>query len=99
MGSTFDLGQGVEALPGEAFGEEGQEVGDGGMAGELVVGGVQEPFDGFGVERAVEVASEPGGGMVAGKWAVKLSAIARARVARSDDAEALPDFPGSARPS
>jgi len=62
VGSTFDLGQGVEALSGEAFGEEGQEVGDGGMAGELVVGGVQEPVDGVDVERAVEVASEPGGG-------------------------------------
>ena len=62
VGSALDLGQGVEALSREAFGEEGQEVGDGGMAGELVVGGVQEPFDGFGVERAVEVAFEPGGG-------------------------------------
>src|SRR6476659_1604695 len=56
----------TEALPGETCGEEGQEVGDGGMPGELVVGGVQEPVEGFDVERAVEVASEPGGGGLEG---------------------------------
>ena len=62
VGQALDLGQGVQALPGEAFGEQRQEVGDGGPAGELVVGGVQEPLDGLGVERAVEVAAEAGGG-------------------------------------
>ena len=44
---ALDPGQGVEALAGEPFGQQGQEVGDGCAPGELVVGGVQEPFDRF----------------------------------------------------
>ena len=48
MGQPFDLGQGVQALPGEAFGQQRQEVGDGGVGGELLVEGVQEPFDRLG---------------------------------------------------
>jgi hypothetical protein len=37
VGQAFDLGQCVEALAGEAFGQKRQEVGHGGAAGELVV--------------------------------------------------------------
>jgi hypothetical protein len=40
----------MQALAGEPFGQQRQEVRDGGAAGELVVGGVQEPFDGLGAE-------------------------------------------------
>jgi hypothetical protein len=37
---AFDPREGVQALTGEAFGEQGQEVGNAGAPGELVVGGV-----------------------------------------------------------
>jgi hypothetical protein len=59
---AFHPGQGGESLAGEAFGQQRQEVGDGGAAGGLVVGGVQEPFDGLYPEGAVELVLQPGGG-------------------------------------
>ena len=52
---AFDPGQGGEALAGPAFGQQRQEVGNGGPAGELVVGGVQEPFDGLDAEVLAEL--------------------------------------------
>ena len=58
---ALDPGQRVEALTGEAFGQQRQEVGDGRAGGELVVGGVQEPLDGFDAEVLVEVTLQPGG--------------------------------------
>jgi hypothetical protein len=60
---AFDLRQGLQALPGEAFGQQRQEIRDGGPSGELVVRGVQEPLDGLGVEGALEVSGEAGGRM------------------------------------
>ena len=59
---AFDAGQGVEALAGEAFGQQGQEVGHGRAAGELVVGRVQEAFDGLDSEHAVEFTFQSGRG-------------------------------------
>ena len=50
-----------QPLPGEAFGQQRQEVGDGGPTGELVVGGVQEPLDGFHAEHVGELGRQPGG--------------------------------------
>ena len=55
-------GQGVQALAGEAFGEQRQEVRHAGQRGELVVAGVQEPFDGLGAVGAVELPHEAGRG-------------------------------------
>jgi hypothetical protein len=59
---ALDLGHGVEALEGESFGQERQEVGDGALTGELVIAGVQESFDGLLAEDAVELAAQVGGG-------------------------------------
>jgi hypothetical protein len=58
IAQTFHLRQSLQALAGEAFGEQRQEVRDGGPAGELVVGGVEEPLDRLGVEGALEVAGQ-----------------------------------------
>jgi hypothetical protein len=44
VSQSLYFGQCPQALPGEAFGKQGQEVGYRGAAGELVVGGVQESF-------------------------------------------------------
>ena len=46
---AFDPCQRMQALAGEPLGEQRQEVGNAGAAGKLVVGGVQEPFDGLSV--------------------------------------------------
>jgi hypothetical protein len=59
---AFDLGQCVEALAREAFGQQRQEVDDCCATGELVVRGVQESFDGFDAEGAVELALQTGSG-------------------------------------
>ena len=59
---ALDSGQGIKALAGEPLGQQRQEVRDGCAAGELVVGGVQEPFDRFDSEGAVEFALQTGGG-------------------------------------
>ena len=59
---AFDPGQRVEPLAGEPFGQQRQEVGHGRAAGELVVGRVQEPFDGLDAEHAVELALQSGRG-------------------------------------
>ena len=67
---ALHAGQGVQTLTGEAFGQQRQEVGDGGAAGELVVGGVQEPFDGFDPEGAAELDSQPGRGGAQGELLV-----------------------------
>jgi hypothetical protein len=55
---AFDAGEGVQALAGEAFGEQRQEVRHAGQVRELVVADVQEPFDGLGAVGAVELAGE-----------------------------------------
>ena len=68
---ALDPGQCLQPLAGEAFGEQRQEVGDGGPAGELVVGGVQEPFDRLGAEGADEVSAQPGGGGLEGDLLVE----------------------------
>ena len=59
---AFHPGQGVQALAGEPFGEQRKEIGDRRAAGELVVGGVQEPFDRLDTETVAEVALQPGSG-------------------------------------
>jgi hypothetical protein len=48
-------------LSGESFCHEWEELGDRGLLCKLVVGGVQESFDGFGSEGAGELIGEPGG--------------------------------------
>jgi hypothetical protein len=53
---SFDLGQGVQSLAGEPFGQQRQEVRDGAVGGELVVAAVQELVDGLDAEDAVELA-------------------------------------------
>nr|WP_285639641.1 hypothetical protein [Lentzea sp. NBRC 102530] len=55
------LGEGVQALASEPFGQQWQEVRDGAVRGELVVAGVQEPFDGLGAEVAVELLPQTAG--------------------------------------
>ena len=69
---ALDAGQGGEALACPAFGQQREEVGNGGTSGELVVGGVQEPFDGLDAEVLAELVVESGGGgpsaRVAGRW-------------------------------
>ena len=59
-GVALDPGQRGEALAGEPFGQQRQEVEHDRASGELVVGGVQEPFDGLGAEHAVELALQVG---------------------------------------
>jgi len=49
-------------LAGKAFGQQWEEVRDRGAGGELVVGGVQEPFDGFHSEHIGELVLQPGCG-------------------------------------
>jgi hypothetical protein len=55
----FDLGQGMEPLPCELFGEQCHESGHGGVGRELVIGGVQEPFDRLAAADAGELVGEP----------------------------------------
>ena len=43
--------------------------------GELVVAGLQEPFDGLGGEHAVELAAQPGGGGAQGVLLVEGEAV------------------------
>ncbi len=45
-----------------AFGQQREEVGDGGTSGELVVGRVQEPLDGLDAEVLAELGVQPGRG-------------------------------------
>jgi hypothetical protein len=47
-------------LSGKSLGHQREELGDGRMQGELVVGGMKESFDGFGSECADEFLGEPG---------------------------------------
>jgi len=47
---ALDLRQRLQPLPGEALGQQRQELHDGGPASELVIGGVQEPLDRLGGE-------------------------------------------------
>ena len=56
VGLALDARERLEALAGEALGEDGQEVQRGGAVGELVVARGEEPFDGLGAEHAVELA-------------------------------------------
>jgi hypothetical protein len=58
---AFHPSQGVEALPGEALGQQGKEVGHRGPAGELVIARHQEPLDGLGPEGPVERLGQPDG--------------------------------------
>lgn len=57
---AFHAGQGVQALAGESLGQQRQEVGNGCPAGELVIGRVQEPFDGLHPEGVLELGPQPG---------------------------------------
>ena len=59
---ALDSCQGGEALARPAFGQQRKEVGNGCPTGELVVGGVQEPFDGLGAEVLAELGVQPGRG-------------------------------------
>src|SRR3954468_2578613 len=67
---ALHLGERGEALAGEPLGQQRQEVQHDGASGELVVGGVQEPFDGLGAVDAVESALQVGGGGAQGEWVV-----------------------------
>ena len=67
---AFDAGESVQALAGEPFGEQRQEVRHGAAGGELVVAGVQEPFDGLGAVDAGELPAEPCGGGAQGELLV-----------------------------
>ena len=58
---AFDAGQRVQPLASEPFGEQGQESRNGGPAGELVVGGAQEPLDRLNAEGVGELGLQPGG--------------------------------------
>ena len=49
-------------MSGKSLGHQREELGDGRVQGELVVGGVKESFDGFGSECAGELLGEPGSG-------------------------------------
>ena len=63
VGLALDLGEGLEALAGEPFGHEREEVVELGSVGELVVAGGQEQLDRLGTEDAVELPRQvPGGG-------------------------------------
>ena len=55
---AFDLGERLQSFPGEPFGEQRQERGDGGCRGELVERVDDELLDGLGSEDAVELALE-----------------------------------------
>ena len=61
-GFAFHFGQCAKPLAGKAFGQQWEEVRDRGAGGELVVGGVQEPFDGFHSEHIGELVLQPGCG-------------------------------------
>ena len=67
---SFDFGERFQLLAAEAFCDEGKERGDGGVVGELVVGGEQEPFDGLGAVNALELVAKPGCGGAQGQLGV-----------------------------
>jgi len=58
VGFALDLGESLEALAGEALGEQRQERRDAGAAGELLVAGLEEQLDGLNRERALVLAGE-----------------------------------------
>lgn len=58
----LDAGKSLQALAGEALGQQGQVVGDTPDSGELVVAGVQKPLHSLGAVGAVELGGEAGGG-------------------------------------
>ena len=67
----LDLSQRLEALAGEALGEQRQKVGDGRLTGELLVGRVQKPVDRLLPERSVELTGQSRRGAPApapGRW-------------------------------
>ena len=68
---VLDPRQGLEPLPGEPLGEERQEVGHGGLAGELVVRRGQEALDRLDAERVAELRLESGGGGPEGELLVE----------------------------
>jgi hypothetical protein len=83
----LDPGQGVQTLAGEPLGEQWQEVRDGGLTGELVVAGVQEPLDGLGAERAGELLAQAACGGDKGELLVDSDGDVRCRgAARSSPA-------------
>jgi len=53
---ALDLGQRMQPLPGEPFGDQRQEPRQPALVGELVIAGVQEPFDRCGAEHVRELA-------------------------------------------
>ena len=57
---SFDLGEGLEAVAGEAFGEDRGEGGDASLWEELVEAVGEEPFDGLGSEDASELVLQLG---------------------------------------
>ncbi len=72
----FDPGQCGQALAGEPFGQQRKEVGHGAAGGELVVAGVQEPFDGLGAVDAGELLAESCGGGAQGELLVDGQVVA-----------------------
>jgi len=58
VGPPLDHRQCLEPLAGEPFGHEGEEDGDRGPAGELVVAGGEEELDRLGSEDALELVGE-----------------------------------------
>ena len=58
----FDPGQCAKPLPCKAFCQQWQEVGNSCSPRELVVGRVQESFDGFDPEHVAELRLQAGGG-------------------------------------
>lgn len=83
----LDCGERGEALPGEAFGQQRQIVGDRRAEGERVVGGVQELLDGLDAERVGVVATHPGGRGVHG-----LPLVDRQRRTRRQHAGHIPSL-------
>ena len=76
---ALDPGQRVRRWRANRSASSGRKFEHDGAAGELVVGGVQEPFDGLGAERAVELGVAGGwprcAGRAAGRW-TGLAAVA-----------------------
>jgi hypothetical protein len=84
VAAALDLGQRGQALPGEAFGEQGQKVRDAAAHRELVVAGVQEPFDGFAAEDVGELVGDPDGGGVQGELLIDGQVVAAVAVGEVD---------------
>jgi hypothetical protein len=59
---ALDPGQGAQALAGEAFGHQRQEVGELGPVGELVVARLQVQLDRLGGKELAELGVQGGGG-------------------------------------